>query len=301
VRTKIYQIDISHNLFTSDAEEFDAVLYYYFEGNKVLKTAYESLLVRKNYCVYMRNKNYSETRVSDISALLHNIVINEDILFDKCHQKNCHYNPNRFTYSTKKLLYDYYKNIFENTIECAERFGLEHFFCPHVFPVLECISMASNQLLGLLYGCVEATDGDKRQILHFDPRDIHFWTLPINRPHLWDNPGNAGVHVYLNPANDLFLTPNLGDGLKPEFSNTIFHDEHEYLLNNIEYFGGWLGIQPDPEYQDFILFVFSNSHKNLCIKTKKLINDAGYCTFSACDAINEKAWPPFRGIATLDL
>jgi hypothetical protein len=164
--------------------------------------------------------------------------------------------------------------------------------------VLDCISIASNQLLGLLHGDVEATDGDKRQLLHFDQRDIHFWTLSINRPYLWNNPGNAGVHVYLNPANDLFLTPNLGDGLKPESSNAIFLDEYEYLLNNIEYFGGWLGIQPDQEDQDFILFVFSNSHKDLYTKAKNLVNDAGYCTFSACDAKNEKAWPPFRDTTT---
>jgi hypothetical protein len=299
MHTKIYQIDVSHDLLTSDGEKFDAVSYYYLEDHKVLRTACELLLVRKNYSVYIRNKNYSETHVSDISTLIRNIVINEDILFDKYHKKSCHYNPNRFTYNVRESCHDYYKNLFENIIRCAEKIGLEHFFCPHIFPVLECISMASNQLLGLLYGYVEATDGDKRQFLHFDQRDIHFWTLPINRPYLWDNPGNAGAHVYLNPANDLFLTPDFWDRLKPESPNTIFHDEYEYLLNNIEYFGGWLGIQPDLEDQDFILFVFSDSHKDICIKTKKLINDAGYCTFSAYDAKNERAWPPFRDTTTL--
>jgi hypothetical protein len=299
VHTKMYQIDVAHDLLTSDGEKFDALSYYYLEDNKVLRTACELLLVRKNYSVHIRNEKYSETHTDDISTLIRNIVINEDILFDKCHQKICHYNLNRFTHNVRKLCYEYYKNIFENTIECAERVGLTHFFCPHVFPVLECVSMASNQLLGLLYGHVEVTD-DNEQVFHFDQRDIHFWTSPINRPNLWNNPGNAGVHVYLNPANDIFLTPDFWDKLKPESPNTIFHDEYEYLLNNIDYFGGWLGIQPDPEFQDFILFVFSNFYKDLCIKAKKLINDAGYCTFSACDAKNEKAWPPFRNTTTLD-
>jgi hypothetical protein len=289
---KTYRIDTFHNLSLRNGEKYDAVTYYFLDNNNILRTACELLLIRTGYCVYVRNKGGSNFLITDLSTVLSNIEINEEMLFNNYPKKNCYYNPNRFTQKTRSLLYEYYKNIFENTIRCAERVGLEHFFCPHVFPVLECISMASNQLLGLLYGDIEATDGDKSQLLHFDQRDIHFWTLPINRSHLWNNPGNAGVHVYLNPTNDLFLTPNFWDGLKPESSNAIFHDEYEYLLNNIEYFGGWLGIQPDQEDQDFILFVFSNSHKDLYTKAKNLVNDAGYCTFSACDAKNEKAWSP---------
>jgi hypothetical protein len=96
VHTKMYQIEVAHDLLTSDGEKFDALSYYYLEGNKVLRTARELLLVRKNYSVYIRNKNYSETRTDDISILIRHIVINEDILFDKCYQKRCHYNPTSF-------------------------------------------------------------------------------------------------------------------------------------------------------------------------------------------------------------
>jgi hypothetical protein len=63
-------------------------------------------------------------------------------------------------------------------------------------------------------------------------------------------------------------------------------------LNNIELFGGWIGIQPDQELQDFIFFVFSDNKKDLFIEFKRPITNSGYYPFTIDNVQKTQLWYP---------
>jgi hypothetical protein len=284
-----YMIDNRQGVLLPDGRTFDCVIYSCKNNNSICKQAFEFLLQEKNYCISIRNKHYGDVDISEFYSLLNSLKTDEKLLFNDYLQNDKFFNTNRFNETIRKLSFEYYKNIFWDYFSC-QKTPENHFFCCHVFPVIECISILSNSPAGLYYGMVDEINSDGTTgIRHFDCRDISFWQLPINRPNLWDNSGNTGTLIYLDSS---CAKDNLEKLLNETANNITTEDEFGECLNNIEFFGGWLGIQPDQELQDFIFFVFSDNKKELCTKCKELIKISGYYPFTIEDVQKNQLWYP---------